>query len=292
MRAETIEQVIAIMDGIISECMLKPNRLGYFASLYRTVTVIVKQRCDAGNFFEDNDRMRRLDVIFANRYFEAMDAHLYGNGTPTGSWQVSFDCARKRRLIILQHLLLGMNAHISLDLGIATAEVAAGDLNESLERDFIRLNNLLAGLIDTVQREISKLSPLLRILDWAAWRGDEIFVSYSIDTARDRAWEFAQELTQLPRSTWNDRIRQQDEAVANVSRWMTSTQFPIGLAVWLVLLGESRNVRRNVKTLSNETWQNAINRRLESVLKTVEARGLDLSSRDTQLIKIPEELLD
>jgi hypothetical protein len=292
MRAETIEQAIAIMDGIISECLLKPNRLGYFAALYRTVTVIVKQRCDAGNFFEDNDRMRRLDVIFANRYFQAMDAYLNDNGTATESWQVSFTCSRKRRLIILQHLLLGMNAHISLDLGIATAETAAGELNASLERDFIRLNNLLAGLIDVVQQEISKLSPLLKVMDHVAWRGDERLVSYSINAARDRAWEFAQELTQMPRSAWDERISRQDQEVAEFSRIISSVNFPIGLVAWLVLLGESRNVRRNVKTLSNETWQSAIHNRLESVLKTVEAYGIDLSSRDTQLIKIPRELLE
>lgn len=291
MQAKTIEEAIELMDGIISECIVKPNRLGYFASLYRTVTVIVKQRCDAGNFFEDNDRMRELDVVFANRYFEAIDAHLHRTGKATYSWQASFDRAYLSNLIILQHMLLGMNAHISLDLGIATAEVARGELNESLERDFIRLNNLLAGLIDTVQKEIGSLSPLLKTLDWLAMRSDETFVSYSINIARDRAWSFAEELSRTPREQWAQKIQQRDEKVAHFSNVIGSTAFPIGIAVWFIHLAESKNIRRNVTTLSNETWQEAIRNRLESVLSTVEARGLDLSSRDTQLIKIPEQFM-
>ena len=166
LQAKTIENATEIMDDIVQDSISKGERLGYFAALYRTVTYVVKERCDEG-FFEDNDRMRRLDVIFANRYFAAYDAYYKQNDEPSKSWQVAFDHTKLKQLIILQHLLMGMNAHINLDLGIAAAEVADewGALDDSLLGDFNRLNNILAGLIDRVQEEIGNVSPLLKFLD-------------------------------------------------------------------------------------------------------------------------------
>ena len=48
-------------------------------------------------------------------------------------WSVAFHAAHRRPPIIFQHLLLGMNAHINLDLGIACAEVAPGPAIDDLE---------------------------------------------------------------------------------------------------------------------------------------------------------------
>jgi len=42
--------------------------------------------------------------------------------TPTESWVKAFDATEFWWLIVLQHLLMDMNAHINLDLGIAAAE--------------------------------------------------------------------------------------------------------------------------------------------------------------------------
>src|SRR5689334_422946 len=117
------------MYCIVHVSIINSSRLGFFASLYRIVTIIVKERCDDG-FFNDNTRMRKLDVIFANRYFQAYESHK-SKSRPSESWQASFDASAQRELLILQHLLLGMNAHISLDLGIATAAVATeGRIND------------------------------------------------------------------------------------------------------------------------------------------------------------------
>src|SRR5687768_9151624 len=104
LQAKTIEEVIDIMDGILEDCRVRESRLGFFASLYRMVTIVVKERCDEGNFFEDNDRMRHLDVVFANRYFDSIEAYR-SKGNPTKAWGISFEMAEQRQLLILQHLL-------------------------------------------------------------------------------------------------------------------------------------------------------------------------------------------
>ena len=114
--ARSIDEVIARLDAIIDRAIVERDRLGFFAVLYRTVTVAVKEGI-AARRFQDGPRMERLDIVFANRYLQAFDQHRRGE-SPTRSWRAAFQAGASRRVVILQHLLLGMNAHINLDLGI------------------------------------------------------------------------------------------------------------------------------------------------------------------------------
>jgi len=56
----------AILDAIIAECTTERDRLGYFAALYRQVTIRVRDDIAKRDVFEDNERMERLDVTFAD----------------------------------------------------------------------------------------------------------------------------------------------------------------------------------------------------------------------------------
>ena len=74
--------------------------------------------------------------------------HNYKTSQPISkSWKASFD-VQKQPITIIQHLLLGMNAHINLDLGQAAAKVAKPNRINDLENDFMEVNKVLAGLID------------------------------------------------------------------------------------------------------------------------------------------------
>ena len=54
-------------------------------------------------------------------------------------------------MIVLRHLLLGINTHINLDLAIASAEVASGDSIHALQNDFNHINSSISSLIDDIQ---------------------------------------------------------------------------------------------------------------------------------------------
>ena len=146
--------------------------------------------------FEDNARMERLDVIFANRYLAAYDAFRPGR-TRTRAWAYSFLVAQQWWPIVLQHLVLGMNAHINLDLGIAAARVAPGKQLDDLKDDFERINSVLAGLVEEVQSELARIWPLLRILNRNLGSADDILIGFSTEKARDAAWEVARQLAPL-----------------------------------------------------------------------------------------------
>jgi hypothetical protein len=210
--ANSIDEVVDSLDEVIRWTREAENRLGYFAALYRKVTAEVRKDIHAGGF-DDGPRMERLDVVFANRYLAALDRHRRGDA-PTESWQVAFAVAKRWWPIVLQHLLLGMNAHINLDLGVAAATVAPGDQIHGLQRDFDRINGILARLGDESQRELAEVWPALELLDKVAGRTDDAVINFSIEKARRCAWRRAVELAPLGPGQRQARIERLDREVA------------------------------------------------------------------------------
>src|SRR5208337_5397477 len=91
--------------------------------------------------------------------------------------------ATMQALLILQQLLSGMNAHINLDLGIASAQVSPGDQLPQLKPDFDEINALLAGQVGTVEAEIASLSPLIGDLEKVGLRTETSVVNFSMQAA-------------------------------------------------------------------------------------------------------------
>ncbi|HEU4451930.1 MAG TPA: DUF5995 family protein [Longimicrobium sp.] len=191
----TIDEVIARLEEIIEDCVARGDRLGYFAALYNRVTEAVKAGIASGEF-QDGPRMERLDVIFASRYIAAYDAYHAGE-MPSRSWLKAFTAAGNAEHIVLQHLLIGMNAHIGLDLGIAAARVAPGSELAGLQTDFDRINTLLAALTPVVELEIDQVSPRFDELSKFTPKLDLRLVGFGMDEARAEAWGFAQALAPL-----------------------------------------------------------------------------------------------
>lgn len=142
MSPHTIDDVLVRLDAIVDDCRRRADRRGMFAALYRRVTRAVKRGIQSGRF-ADGPRMDRIDVAFARRYLDAYDARIAGQPI-TRAWQVAFDAAERSGYLILQHLLVGMNAHINLDLGIAAAYTCPGPLLCELRPDYDVINDILA----------------------------------------------------------------------------------------------------------------------------------------------------
>ena len=71
---------------------------------------------------------------------------LGGGGASARAWQVAFDAAARQHTMILQHVLLGMNAHINFDLPLAVIAAANGGKIADLEEDFKAINRILADV--------------------------------------------------------------------------------------------------------------------------------------------------
>lgn len=190
-----IDGIVAALDRIIEVERRRGSRRGYFPCMYRATTLRVARGLAEGRF-EDPDRMERLDVVFAGYYLRAWRHD--GVGLPcSGAWTQAFRAARDPSLMILQHLLLGMNAHINLDLAQATVDVG-GDQLDGLRADFDAINTILQDQLDQVQEALNRHSPALERLDRAGGRLDEQVFHFSLCRARDAAWAQARLVAALP----------------------------------------------------------------------------------------------
>ncbi len=178
---QTINEVLTRMDEIVGECRIRQSRVGYFAILYRQVTRRIKEGILNGEY-DDNHRMEKLDVLFAKRFIEAYDIWLAGQ-MPSQSWFIAFEASKETSPLLMQHLFLGINAHINLDLGISASETMTGINIDGIQGDFNKINSVLAELVDGVKSNISTVSPIFGWLLPLAKGRDEMFLSFSIQLA-------------------------------------------------------------------------------------------------------------
>jgi hypothetical protein len=245
--ATTIQEVIALLDEIIILETARKSRIAFFAVLYRNVTIKIKEGIDQ-EVFEDNPRMERLDVLFANRYLEAY--YQYKTGKPTTqSWQHTFDQTARSKLLILQHILLGINAHINLDLGIITSLTAGtGNALSPLKNDFDHINKILAAMVQDMQTSINKVSPLLTFFEWIGKGREDKLAAFSITIARDEAWLFAQEYHSS--SEPENCIESRDIIITSLGDKLTSVNSKVfNFAINIVRFFESKDVEKVVAVL-------------------------------------------
>ncbi len=212
----TIDQVIAELECIIDWSIENNSRIGYFAVLYHRVTCRIKEGI-ANNEFQDGSRMEKLDVLFALRYVDAWKAWVSGQPL-TQSWQMAFDASKNGATVILQQMLLGINAHINLDLGIATSETVDSQGNiENILHDFDTINAILASLVDEVQADLSQVSPLIRLVDKFGKGRQDKLATFSIDIARTGAWYFSCLVHTCPAADLPELIAERDASIAKLA---------------------------------------------------------------------------
>ncbi|MBK1878084.1 DUF5995 family protein [Pelagicoccus mobilis] len=244
---DSIDAVIEELDAIVKNSIEQASPLGYFAALYKRVTIQVRDAIKE-NRFEDNERMEKLDIIFANRYLEAYRS-FQEDKVPTQSWQVAFKQADSNKLIVLQHLLLGMSAHINLDLGIAAAQATRENPLAS-KSDFMSINKILSDLINDTQTRLTRIFRPLGLIDRLLGPIDEKLSLFSIGYARDKAWTQTLELSLSNGSEQLKLIAERDQAVANFSSSLVRPpKISLRILLRLIRLLERGRVSDRIKTL-------------------------------------------
>ena len=244
-----IDDLVAEMRAAVDNARARDDRSGYFAGLYLGVTTAVERGLRDGDFATP-ERLSDLTVTFARRYLDALGLH-NGVGRPPESWQVAFEAARTWRPTVLQHLLLGINAHINLDLGIAAAQVAPGESIVDLEPDFIQINELLAGLVWDVQSRMNRVSPLYRFVDDITGDVDHAVVNFSIARARNAAWQLARQLAPLDQASAESIISDRDVEVARLAQRVLRPGTIASTGLFVVRLTELRHPREVIDILAN-----------------------------------------
>lgn len=182
-----IEDVLTRLENIDKD-LNDNNGLKWFNKLYLLVTEAVYNA--PATEWESADWITRLDEVFAELYFRAIEDFENGKPVPK-SWSVFLECRFDEGIDRIQFALAGMNAHINRDLAFALYaaneeySVPLGDSSPEY-RDFERVNvildavfpNALCFLHTGVLGMTAELSGLT----------GRLLAMWSVKKARESAW--------------------------------------------------------------------------------------------------------
>lgn len=174
------------------------DKRAIFLECYGLMTANMLSAIAAGRFY-DNLWARQLLMRFADYYFAALERYNQREATCAAVWEHTHQCACGRELHVLQHLLLGINAHINYDLVLSLVDQLEPEWNhlsqaDQLHRyeDHCRVNEIIAATIDTVQDQVvARYDPRMDLLDRWLGRLDERLLSRLISSWRQEVWEQA-----------------------------------------------------------------------------------------------------
>jgi hypothetical protein len=249
-QAKNVEDVLRNVDQIVDWSINAESCIGYFAVIYKRITLAIREAINEGQF-DDGHRVAQLDVAFAQRYFNALNAYFFpdeyrGSTLP---WEVAFVGDQDSQAIILQHMMTAFNAHITFDLGMACFTVAANSL-DTLENDFNRVNAVLCsqipGIVDVMQRLSPELRWTRRLIPDELGVLDRVLVK-----SRRGAWLFAVYMALHPEYASQKQVNHAAWTAA-LGAWYLqpparSTLFSV--LVRAVAKHESRDVAANIRAL-------------------------------------------
>ena len=185
----TIEGVIVKLDEIIAWSKKNKSPIGYFACTYRIMTLAVLDGIKKKKF-EDGKRMIILDLAFANRYFEALENY-QNNKKCSNAWFTAFEAAKNKNFLIMQHILLGINAHINLDLGVSAASIMPYRKINPLKNDFDKINEVISSINQKVQDTLNTICYSIALVDELSQGKDNAILDFAISKARQTSWATA-----------------------------------------------------------------------------------------------------
>lgn len=198
----TIAEVIHVMRQL-DAALANHDGLKWFNLLYLKVTESVLNVPPQWPQWEDAAWLARLDVVFANLYFDA----LRDSGNPSRAWRPLLQARQRPRIARIQFALAGMNAHINHDLPLAVVTTCTEfgiepENNTPQQRDFERVNPLLQKVEGEVKGFLA--TGLVGAIDQSLGRVDDVIAIWNVIKARETAWNNAEVLwhlrqTKLPR---------------------------------------------------------------------------------------------
>jgi hypothetical protein len=191
------QAAIERMDGLLARWEPAGDGRCAFLACYTVMTRSMGRELEADTF---HDPVWVSDLLdrFADAYFDAVDAYDH-DGTPPVPWRMAFDAARGADLTVLQHLLLGINAHINFDLVVVLSELLRptwAGLTEvdrdGRQRDYDEVNRVIARTVGAVQDDVvEEIAPSLRAVDAVLGPIDEWMATRVLRRWRDRVWSDA-----------------------------------------------------------------------------------------------------
>lgn len=191
------------MQALLDQWEAADDRRCIFLGCYSQMTANMLKTIQAGEF-HDNQWVGRLLEHFADYYFKALETYEQQPTIAPAVWQVAFQLTGDPEAHVLQHLMLGINAHINFDLVFALEDVLRDEWADLAPRqrteryeDHCRVNQVIASTVDAVQDSVvERFAPRMDLVDDGMGHLDEWLASRLISIYRDRVWQKAVERLQ------------------------------------------------------------------------------------------------
>jgi hypothetical protein len=186
------------MTTLIDQWEAAHDRRAIFLGCYRLMTRNMLDAIEAGRF-HDGVWVSQLLGRFADYYFAALDRFEQDEPNTPPVWKLAFDATRDEDVMTLQHLLLGVNAHINFDLIFSLYDLlqdewaaATPELREQRHADHEMVNRIIGETVDAVQDQVvEQFSPWTDRLDKLLGPVDEWLISRLIGNWREEVWDTA-----------------------------------------------------------------------------------------------------
>lgn len=211
--------VLERMQTLVQKWEEASDRRSIFLSCYTLMTHNMLAAIDGGEF-ENPTWVNRLLHQFADYYFDALDAYERDSPATPAVWRPAHNAAGRSETLVLQNLLLGINAHINYDLVLTLVDMlepewtrlSAGE-REQRYADYCYVNDIIGRTLDAVQDGVvERLVPAMDIVDKMLGPIDEWMVSRLLTLWRDEVWNQAVRLIETSKPPEREELRQQIEA--------------------------------------------------------------------------------
>ena len=195
--ATTIDEVTARMRAI-DAALPDDDGVACFNRMYLEVTLGVGEKVAEGSF-EDPAFMAHLDVVFANLYFDAVNALSGPVAAMPTAWQPLLAARSTAGIEPIQFALAGMHAHINHDLPIAVVrtctDLGTAPTDGRHHDDYQKVDALLDASEQSIRESFEP--PGVVVVDRHVAAVCNIVSNWNINTARDVAWDTALALWEL-----------------------------------------------------------------------------------------------
>ena len=185
----TFDDVLGSLGRLQEIFYAQRDRRAVFVSAYLVITAAVKARVQSKGFM-DNEWVTRYDVAFANLYRAALLAYERADSGLTEAWRIAFDAARHNDALIVQDLMLGINAHVNHDLPLALSAVSIEPNRQQRFADHIAVNETLETATGELENRIETMyAPGLDMLGRAFYPLIGEITSLDLTVTRQLAWD-------------------------------------------------------------------------------------------------------
>ena len=210
-------QVLHQMDALINHWKSQNDSRHIFLSCYRMMTSNMLEAINKKEF-HDSDWIYKLLHKFADYYFNALKWYDCGEEVPR-VWQEVHQLTQTKKMRHVQYLLIGVNAHINYDLVLTLVDMLNEEWDQLSENekikhfeDHCKVNEIIGATIDKVQDEIlAPADPVLKWIDNAFGRLDELLLSKLISSWRKDVWDNALHMMEAIETSDREKLRQSIE---------------------------------------------------------------------------------